>query len=200
MTKNLKMENFNIVIAGVGGQGLITLLKIITEAAKIEGYDLAASELHGLSQRGGSVEVHIRFGKEIYSPLVSQGQASLIISLEAQESLKSCYYASEKSKTTFLINDFFSPIQGQKIILIKDILEILQKFSQKVIFLPANQILEKEIGTSLTSGIFLLSYAIFKNLIPLKKDSILQAMKKVIPEKYLEINLKTIELAKKYEK
>jgi len=70
MAKNL--EQFNIVIAGTGGQGLITLLQVISEAAMAEGYDIRTSELHGLSQRGGSVEVHIRFGKKIYSPLVVQ--------------------------------------------------------------------------------------------------------------------------------
>ena len=91
----IKINEFNIVVTGTGGQGLITLLKIISEAALSEGYDLAASELHGLSQRGGSVEVHFRFGEEIYSPLVKQGGANLIISLEALEALRACYYSSK---------------------------------------------------------------------------------------------------------
>lgn len=200
MLKSSKIDEFNIVIAGIGGQGLITLLKIIAESTQKEGYNLAVSELHGLSQRGGSVEVHIRFGKEIYSPLVRQGGANLIISLEAQEALRACYYASKEAKTFFLVNDFFSPILGnKKISSASNILKDLQKFSQKAILIPANQILEKEIGTSVTAGIFLLFYAIFKNLISLKPDSALEAMQKVIPEKYLELNLKTIELAKKYE-
>jgi indolepyruvate ferredoxin oxidoreductase beta subunit len=197
MSKN---QSCNIVIAGIGGQGLITLLKIITEAAMIEGYDLATSELHGLAQRGGSVEVHIRFGKEIYSPLVRQGGANLIISLEAQESLKSCYYASKEEKTIFLINDFFSPIQGsKKILTAKEVSNVLQPFSQKVIFLSANQICQKELGTTVTAGIFILGLAIHKGLIPLKEDSIIQAIKKIIPEKYLELNLKSIEIAKRHE-
>ena len=178
---------------------MITLLKIITEAARREGYDLAASELHGLSQRGGSVEVHIRFGKKIYSPLVKQGGANLIISLEAQESLKSCYYTSKENKTIFLINDFFSPIQGAKRSpSVNDILRILQKFSQKVILIPASQICQKELGTVVTAGIFLLGYAIFKDLIPLKKNSFLAAIEKMIPEKFLELNQKTFNLAKNY--
>ena len=68
-----------MIIVGTGGQGLITLLQILAEAALIEGYDVKTSELHGLSQRGGSVEVHIRFGKEIYSPLIFPGKANLIL-------------------------------------------------------------------------------------------------------------------------
>jgi indolepyruvate ferredoxin oxidoreductase beta subunit len=195
----IKTKDFNIVIAGIGGQGLITLLRIISEAALEEGYNLAASELHGLAQRGGSVEVHFRFGKEIYSPLVKQGGANLIISLEAQEALRACYYGSKETKTTFLVNDFLSPILGNKKTLsIGDISKDIQKFSQDLILIPANKILQEKIGTSVTAGIFLLSYAIFKNLIPLKSNLLLQAMKKVIPEKYLEINLKSLELAKEH--
>ena len=59
-------KNFNIIVNGVGGQGVITLLSLIAEAAFVEGYDIKSSELHGLSQRGGSVETHIRFGKKIF--------------------------------------------------------------------------------------------------------------------------------------
>lgn len=196
----IKINEFNIVVTGTGGQGLITLLKIISEAALSEGYDLAASELHGLSQRGGSVEVHFRFGEEIYSPLVKQGGANLIISLEAQEALRACYYSSKENKTAFLVNDFFTPILGsKKAPSTEDISGNLQKFSQKVILLSANKILQEKIGTSVTAGIFLLFYASFQNLIPLEPNSLLKAMKKIIPEKYMEINLKTLELAKKYE-
>ena len=107
-----KVAQFNMLIVGTGGQGQITLLQVLAEAALIENLDFKSSELHGLSQRGGSVEVHIRFGEKIYSPLVKQGGADLIISLEAQESLKSCYYGSKQNKTIFLVNEFFSPIQG----------------------------------------------------------------------------------------
>ena len=59
-----KTSQFNIVIIGTGGQGLITLLQILAEAALFEGYDVKTSELHGLSQRGGSVEAHVRFGEK----------------------------------------------------------------------------------------------------------------------------------------
>jgi len=200
MKKQKKFKDFNIVVTGIGGQGLITLLKIISETALAEDYDLAASELHGLSQRGGSVEVHFRFGKKVYSPLVKQGGANLIISLEAQEALRACRYGSKEAKTIFILNNFLSPILGnKKRPSTKNILKDLQKFSQRAILLPANQILKEKIGTSVTAGIFLLFYASFKNLIPLRPNSVLGAMKKVIPEKYLEINLKTLELAKKYE-
>lgn len=195
--KENKNKDFNIVIAGIGGQGLITLLKILAEAAKIENYDFASSELHGLSQRGGSVEVHIRFGQKIYSPLVKQGGADLIICLEAQEALKSCYFGSKQQKTIFLLNEFFSPIQGaKKTYSTKEILEVLQKFSQKAIFIKASEICKKELGTDLVAGIYILGYAVFKGILPLREESVVLAIKKIIPENYLELNLKAFNLAK----
>ncbi len=195
MKKNL--TEFNIVIVGTGGQGLITLLEIISEAALFEGFDVKTSELHGLAQRGGSVEVHITFGKKILSPLVNQGEANLIIALETQESLKACYYASKKAKTVFLINDFFVPIPNVKPKSSNQILKEVEKFPQKAILIPASNICQEKLGTDVVAGIYLLSLAVFQKLLPLKPSSILRTIKEKIPEKYLELNRKAFQLAEK---
>jgi len=191
MAKNF--EQFNILIVGTGGQGLITLLQVLAEAAFSAGYDIKTSELHGLSQRGGSVEVHIRLGKKIYSPLISQGRADLILGLEIQECLKACHFVNPK--TTFLINKYLIPIPLEKPFSEVKILEILKKFSKKIILIKAVDICQKELGINVTVGIYLLSLASFKNLIPLKPNSILNAIRKIIPKKYLDLNLKTFKLA-----
>ena len=151
--------------------------------------------MHGLSQRGGSVEVHIRFGEKIFSPLVGQGKADLILGLEAQECLKACYFSNKN--TIFLINEFFVPIFDEKLLSIKEISNELEKFSKKLIIIPGADICDKELGNKVVSGIYLLSYAVHRNLIPLKPESLLKALKKVVPKKYLELNKKAFELAKK---
>jgi len=196
MTK--KIEQFNMVIVGAGGQGLITLLQILAEAAKLEGYDVKTSELHGLSQRGGSVEVHFRFGRKIFSPLVSQGKADLILALETKESLKAALYASPQ--TIFLINKFQIPIPLQKSLPEKEILKNLKKVSPKLILIPATEISQKETGKGVVAGVFMVSLAAFKNLIPLHSNSILKAIKKVIPQRYFEINERAFETSKDYDK
>jgi indolepyruvate ferredoxin oxidoreductase beta subunit len=192
----MKPKEFNLVIVGVGGQGQITLLRILSESALISGYDFKASELHGLSQRGGSVEVQLRFGKNVFSPLVFQAGADFILALEMHEALSALYYASEN--TQFLINDFLSPIPGQESLSKPEILKEIKKFTKKIQLVEANQICKEKLGKEVLAGIFLISYASFKNLIPLKPNSILKAIKKIIPEKYLELNLKAFELAKSF--
>jgi len=188
-----KIEQFNILITGTGGQGLITLLQVISQAALSEGYDVKTSELHGLAQRGGSVQVHIRFGKKVFSPLISPGKTDLILGLEMQEVLKDSYFAG--SKTNFLINKNIIPIPFEKKIAEDEIVKSIKKISKNVLLVPAADICKKELGTDVVSGIYLVSFASFKNLIPLKPESILRVIKKIIPEKYLELNLKTFKIA-----
>jgi len=193
MHSNKKITEFNMLIVGTGGQGQITLLQVLAEAALIENLDFKSSELHGLSQRGGSVEVHIRFGKQIYSPMVSAGKADLILGLEMQESLMAANFAG--LKTNFLVNKYIVPIPLQKNLSEKELLNQLKRIGKDVFLVPATEICQKELGTNVVAGIYLISLAAFKKLIPLKPDSILKAMKKIIPEKYLELNLKALNLA-----
>jgi len=193
------MKEFNIIISGTGGQGVLTLQNIIAEAAVRQGYDVKTSELHGLSQRGGGISSHIRFGDKIYSPLVLQGEANLVIGLEPLEALRVCYYGSKANKTVFLVNsERILPISvtvlKEKYPSLKEIKKILAGFSSKVIVLDASGAVKKETGDVLAANIFLLGYACGKKLVPIKKEVILEVMKGLIPEKYFENNKKVFEL------
>lgn len=191
-------KDFNIIICGTGGQGIITLLRIVAEAALIEGKDVKTSELHGLAQRGGSVETHIRFGSEVHSPLIIPGEADLILALEAQEALKASYYAGKQ--TIFLIDDQIFPVFDGKSLSKEVILTNLKKISRNVNLIEATRIAKEEIGNPVVAGVFLLSLSAFKKFLPLKPISILKAIKEVVRPKYFEINKKTFELTKSYAK
>lgn len=78
----------NLIFAGVGGQGVLLIAEITALAAAAAGHDVKQTEVHGVSQRGGSVESHVRFGLAIHSPLVSLGQADVVIGLEKLEALR----------------------------------------------------------------------------------------------------------------
>ncbi|OGZ78984.1 MAG: hypothetical protein A2528_01210 [Candidatus Staskawiczbacteria bacterium RIFOXYD2_FULL_37_9] len=187
------MKNFNIIIAGVGGQGLITLVKIITEAAFIEGCDVKSSELHGLSQRGGSVIVHIRFGKKIYSPLVKTGGADLIIGLEELEGLRAHVFAGPQTK--FLVNKYFSPFIGT--LPEEKIMENLNKIAKNNLYLvEASKICKEKLQNEVVSSLYLLGFCVNEKLIPLSGGSIFEAIKKTMPEKFVDLNIKAFELSK----
>ena len=184
-------KNFNIVILGVGGQGLITLLRVLSEAAFANGLDVKTSELHGLSQRGGSVSVYIRFGDKVWSPLAPQGQADLIIALEQQEALNGLYFANKE--TVFLVNQYETPTLAQSANQ-AEIEAELRKITEKVNFLPASELCQKQLANEVVSGVYLLGYALNNGYLPLKKETVIEAIKKTMPEKYQDLNIKALSL------
>ena len=98
------METKNILMVGVGGQGTILASKLMTLALLDEGYDVKMSEIHGMSQRGGSVSSQIRYGKEVHSPVVELGGADIIVSFELVEALRNLEYL--KSDGLMIVNDY----------------------------------------------------------------------------------------------
>lgn len=205
-------KEFNIIITGVGGQGLITILRILAEAGLLQGFDVKASELHGLSQREGSVSTHIRFGpsartstelsqmpsgqgSKVFSPLIMKGKADLILALEVCEALRVSDFANKN--TVFLANKKFIPYSDgpQE----KQVLRQLETIPGKKCFIDASKICQKKLKTEVVVGVYLLGYAASDGLLPLEEKSLLVAIKKLIPQKYFSSNKKAFELGQNHE-
>ena len=95
-------EVHNILMVGVGGQGIILASDILSHAAMLSGYDVKKSEIHGMSQRGGSVFSHIRYGEQVFSPVIPDGEAHVLLSLEEMETLR--WLATAKRDTHFIVS------------------------------------------------------------------------------------------------
>ncbi|MFH1229516.1 MAG: indolepyruvate oxidoreductase subunit beta [Candidatus Aenigmatarchaeota archaeon] len=190
------MKEFNIVVTGIGGQGALTLGMFIAEAAVKQGYDVRTTELHGLAQRGGSIPVHIRLGENLHSAMVMEGEADLVMSLEPLEGLRSAIYGSKKRKTTFIIDsERFIPltmsINGEKYPSMEEVKKSLEGFSSKVLVVNASEAAIKETGSSISANVFMIGYAVGKELIPIKKEFMLQALAE---KKFFEVNKKLFEM------
>ncbi|MCX6722245.1 MAG: indolepyruvate oxidoreductase subunit beta [Candidatus Staskawiczbacteria bacterium] len=183
-------KNFNIIITGVGGQGLITLLSVINESAFVEEYDVKSSELHGLSQRGGSVEAHVRFGEKVNSPMVSNGTADLILAMEGLEALRESPKAGKQTK--ILINEYFLPFIGS--LSKEEIIKQLNNTKKDFQFIPASETCKNKLDNEVVCTMYMLGYAVGKNLIPLKKESVFRAIKNIIPQKYIDLNISAFKL------
>jgi len=83
-----KDRTINVFFCGTGGQGVLTAAEILGKAALLSGYHVKKSEVHGMAQRGGSVESHLRFGKKVFSPLIPYGRADYLVSFYKEESLR----------------------------------------------------------------------------------------------------------------
>jgi indolepyruvate ferredoxin oxidoreductase beta subunit len=101
------MDVMSILLVGVGGQGTILASKILSESLLDAGYDVKMSEVHGMSQRGGSVSTQIRYGEKVYSPIIGIGEAEVIVAFEKMEALRWIEYLKPNGK--IVINDFEIP-------------------------------------------------------------------------------------------
>ncbi len=197
-------NNFNILITGAGGQGLITLVDILSKAILIDKKDVVASELHGLSQRGGAVAVFVSMSlknrnfenenckNKVYSTLFKRGDTDLILGLELLEGLRGCEFTGIKTK--ILVNNYFLPFAGtpsQEEILVK--LKKIGKNNFKLV--EASKTCKEKLEKEILAGIYFLGYAIYNGFIPIKPESVLMALEETVPERFLEINRKAFELA-----
>ncbi|MHA2400751.1 MAG: indolepyruvate oxidoreductase subunit beta [Promethearchaeota archaeon] len=99
----MELKNFNLLIVGVGGQGVISAIQILSWAALLDRYKVRTAETHGMAQRGGSVSSFLRFGKEVEGPLIPRGNCQIVLAFEASEAVRNFNYAN--SDTIFFINN-----------------------------------------------------------------------------------------------
>ena len=92
------MKNGNIMIVGVGGQGSLLASKLLGKLLSDEGYDVKVSEVHGMSQRGGSVVTYVRYGEKVYSPIIDRGEADFIVAFEKIEAARYASYLKKGGK------------------------------------------------------------------------------------------------------
>ena len=89
------METKNILIVGVGGQGTLLASKLLGKMLLTKGYDVKVSEVHGMSQRGGSVTTYVRYGDKVYSPVIEEGEADFVLSFELLEAARNAKYVKK---------------------------------------------------------------------------------------------------------
>ncbi len=99
----MKDKVTNILLVGVGGQGILVASEIISEALMLAGYDVKKSEVHGMAQRGGSVVSHVRFGKKVFSPIIAEGDADILVGFELLEAYR--YLPLLKKEGRVVVND-----------------------------------------------------------------------------------------------
>lgn len=97
------MQTKNIMIVGVGGQGTLLTSRILGAIARLAGYDVKVSEVHGMAQRGGSVVTYVRYGSKVAEPLVEEGQADILIAFEKLEAMRYIHFL--KKDGTLILND-----------------------------------------------------------------------------------------------
>ncbi len=186
------MATKNILIVGVGGQGTLLASKLMGNCFVKEGYDVKVSEVHGMSQRGGSVVTYVRYGEKVYSPVIEKGEADIIISFEQLESARWLPYLKKGGvliSSTQKIDPM--PVIMGKATYPEEILNKLQEKDIKLVALDALS-LAIEAGTPKCVNIVLLGAAV--QFLGIDKEMWVDIIRSTVPPKTIDINLKAFEL------
>ena len=190
------MDTKNIIIVGVGGQGSLLASKILGHLLTSEGYDVKVSEVHGMSQRGGSVITYVRFGDKVYSPIVDKGQADFIVSFEILETARSLDYlkAGGQIVTNTQQIDPMPVITGAATYPEN----LVEKIRDKGVKIDAMDCLSlaKEAGSPKAVNIVLLGR--LSHYFDIPESSWLNSLQTNVPAKFLELNKKAFALGKNF--
>jgi len=183
----------DIILAGVGGQGILSIAFVIDSAALREGLKVKQAEVHGMSQRGGAVQSHLRLSSgRIFSDLIPKGEADIILSVEPLESLRYLEYLNRQGRivtsSTPYINIPDYPEVGS-------VLSEIQKIEKSVVI--DSEKLAKEAGSSKAQNMVMLGAA--SNYLMLKQEHLLEYIEVLFKprgENMVKVNLKAFELGR----
>lgn len=181
----------SIMIVGVGGQGTLLTSRILGATLIGEGYDVKVSEVHGMSQRGGSVVTYVKYGEKVYSPIIDAGQADIILAFEELEAYRALPYLKPGGK--ILINTQ----QIDPMPVITGAAEYPERILEKIgscseIYTADALALAKQAGNAKCANVVLIGLLARNTDIPY--DKWVAAVKSTVPEKLLEINLRAFDL------
>ena len=192
------MKEFNIVIAGVGGQGTLLAAEIIGAAAVKDGVNVRVSEIHGMAQRGGAVVSNVRMGDAVLAPMVLEGQADVLLGFEPLETVRSLKSASER--TLVIMNSHRIPptelaAGNVRYPSVEEVLGKIHRFTERVIVVDAAELARKA-GSRLAQNSVMLGVLAAVEGFPVKPESLVEALRELVPKKQVEVNVKAFELGR----
>ena len=191
------MKSLNLMVTGAGGQGIILASDIIGEVAIAAGYDVKKTDTIGMAQRGGSVLSHMRIARQVWSPLIREGEADLLLALEKLEAARWAGYL--KPGGIALINNFALPPLSVSLGNARypgddEIKDILKQVTDQIFFIDGTE-RAKELGNIRTLNIFMLGSA--SRFMPFPANIWKESITNRLPDKIRQINLTAFERGRK---
>jgi len=190
------IKEFNVLITGVGGQGVILMSELLGGAAVKDKLKVRGSEILGMAVRGGSVTSAIRLGEDVYGPLIPTGKCSALVGMEPSEALRNITCLSKSSLVilnTAVTVPFTVSLGQSSYPSLEVILEKLNKAAERVIKLDAAK-LAQEAGNLLTTNIAMLGALFGTERLPIKVATIKEAVEERFPAKLAPVNMKAFDL------
>ena len=180
------------MIVGVGGQGTLLASRLLGNAMVAAGHDVKVSEVHGMSQRGGSVETYVRYGEKVYSPVIEKGGADYILAFEQLEAAR--YLPYLKKGGAIIVNTQRidpMPVVAGNAVYPEGLIEKLQEKEAKIVAVDALSLAEQA-GSSKAVNVVLIG--VMAKHMELSKEEWLKTIEATVPQKFIEMNKKAFEL------
>ena len=188
------MKTRNIMIVGVGGQGSLLASKMLGSLLLAEGYDVKVSEVHGMSQRGGSVVTYVRYGDKVASPVIDEGEADYIVSFELMEAARWLPFLKEDGRIVTNIQQIDPmPVITGVAEYPEDLVDKLHESGAKVDALDCVKLAE-EAGSVKAVNLVLMGR--LSHYFDLPEEAWMKALEANVPEKFLELNKKAFALGR----
>lgn len=185
----------NVMIVGVGGQGSLLASKLLGHVLLAQGYDVKVSEVHGMSQRGGSVVTYVRFGDKVYSPVIDIGQADYIISFEMLEAARYMQYLKKGGQVIVNAQEIDPmPVITGAMEYPRDLVSKMEQSGAKVDAVDALG-MAVAAGSSKATNIVLMG-RFSKHFQDVKEEAWLTSLESCVPEKFIELNKKAFALGR----
>lgn len=187
---------YNILLAGVGGQGTVLASKIIAACAINKGKNAHTAETIGMAQRGGSVVSHVRIGDNVYSPLIPMGQADIIIGFEPGEAVRALPYL-KKNGTVIVSNTAIKPITdslSSSSYNSDEMLDFLRSKNINLVIVDGDSII-KEMGSAKFLNVALLGAAAKTGVVDFSVEDVEKVIKTMLKPQFCEANLKALKLS-----
>jgi indolepyruvate ferredoxin oxidoreductase beta subunit len=195
--------SLNLFLCGVGGQGLVLLTSVIGDACAKSGKKVITGEMYGLSQRSGTVSVHLRIGEDAFSPLIRHGDADILIALEAIEALRYVEYLKKDGVILMNSRIMHPPIEtskvitakGTKYITVEDVVSGLRNWTPNIAVIDALR-LARESGNVRAENTVFLGCLSALEVFPVEESYIRESIAEAVPKKTVEQNLKAFDLGR----
>lgn len=181
-------EQGNILFCGVGGQGILLASEVTAYSLLATGRQVRKSEVHGMAQRGGSVTAQLRFGDRVYSPLISPGEADMVVAFELMEPVRYLPYMHENTKVIVNTHKIYPPaVATGKMDYPENVLAELKDHDLHVKELDAFQIAES-VGE--VRAVNIVMVGVLSTYLPIDEQVFLDVLHERIPERFREVNIK----------
>ena len=187
-------ENINIMIVGVGGQGSLLASKLLGKIFLENGYDVKVSEVHGMSQRGGSVLTYVRVGEKVYSPIIDEGEADYVISFEILEAARAAKYLKKDGKIISNLQEINPmPVVAGKA---EYPVSLADKMKDMGIDIDAFDALEKAEEAGSPKAVNLVLMGRLSKHFGFSEEEWIRTIEKSVPVKFLEMNKRAFKLGR----